>query len=134
MNSPSHPTDHPLTPSAGAEVSSEARSMAALGHALSFFEGGLVGPAILYFVKKDEDDFVAFHALQSLYFGLAFLALTVVSCGLLGVLLVIPYLVYEGVATVRAYEGKWYELPVVGRYARERHPGPAGSAPAPAAF
>jgi len=106
--------------------------MAALSHGLTFFEGGLFGPLVLYFVKKDEDDFVAFHALQSLYFALAFLVLTVVTCGVAGALLVIPYLVFEGIATLKASEGEWYALPVVGKYARERHPGPAG--PRPASF
>lgn len=99
------------------------KNLAALGHGLTFFEGGLFGPLILYFVKREESAFVAFHALQSLLFGLVFFGLTIVSCGLLGVLLVIPYMVFEGIATIKAYEGEWYELPIVGRYAREKHPG-----------
>ena len=73
-------TDPIDTPSASSE--SDERTMAAVAHGLTFFEGGLIGPLILYFVKKDESDFVAFHALQSLYFGLAFLLLTTITCGL----------------------------------------------------
>ena len=103
--------------------SDEERMMAAVSHGLTFFEGGLFGPLVLYFIKKDESEFVAFHSLQSLYFGLAFFALTLFTCGVAGVLLVIPYIIFEGIATVKAYEGQWYELPVVGRYAREKHPG-----------
>lgn len=105
------------------EPSDDERTLAAVAHGLTFFEGGLFGPLLLYFLKKDESEFVAFHALQSLYFGLAFFVITVVTCGLGAIVLGIPYLVFEAIAAVRAYEGKWYELPVVGRYAREKHPG-----------
>ncbi len=99
------------------------RTMAALSHGLSFVEGGLIGPLIVYLVKKDESQFVAFHALQSLYFGLAFLVISTVTCGLGAILLVWPYLIFEAIATMKAWEGEWYELPLVGRYAREKHPG-----------
>lgn len=107
----------------GHATTSEERTLAALGHGLTFVEGGLFGPLILYFVKRDESAFVAFHSLQSLLFGALFFGLTVLTCGVLGVLLVIPYMVFEGMATIKAYEGEWYELPIVGRYAREKHPG-----------
>lgn len=114
------PTPNALAPSG---PNQEERTLAAIAHGLTFFEGGLVGPLILYLVKKDESEFIAFHALQSLYFGLAFFVLSVVTCGIGAILLGIPYLVFEVIATIKAYEGEWYELPVVGRYARERHPG-----------
>ena len=41
---------------------------AAIAHGLTFFEGGIIGPLIVYVIKKDSSPFVAFHALQSLYF------------------------------------------------------------------
>ena len=103
--------------------SSDEKMMAALAHGLTFLDGGLLGPLVLYFVKKDESEFVAFHALQSLYFGLAFFVLSIVTCGLAAIILVIPYAVFEMIATMKAYEGEWYELPVVGSYARDKHPG-----------
>lgn len=98
--------------------------LAAAAHALSFVEGGLVGPLAVYFLQKDQSEFVAFHALQSLYFGLAMLVLTVLSCGLAAIVLIWPYLIFEGLAAVKAYDGEWYELPIVGAYARRQHPGP----------
>lgn len=101
---------------------SDSRLIAALSHGLTFFEGGLLAPLVIYLWKKDEDDFVAFHSLQSLYFGLAFWVLTAVSCGILGALLAIPYLVFEAIATYKAWEGEYFELPIVGRYAAEKHP------------
>lgn len=115
---------NPLVPSGpNSDPNQEERTLAAIAHGLTFFEGGLLGPLVLYLVKKDESEFIAFHALQSLYFGLAFLILSIVTCGIGAILLGIPYLVFEVIATMKAYEGEWYELPVVGRYARERHPG-----------
>ena len=103
--------------------SQDEKMMAAVAHGLTFFEGGLFGPLVLYFVKKDESEFVAFHALQSLYFGLAFFAISILTCGIGAALLVIPYAIFEAIATIKAYEGEWYELPVVGRMARDKHPG-----------
>ena len=109
-----------------AEPTQDDRVVAAVAHGVTFAEGGVFGPLVIYLLKKDESDFVAFHALQSLYFGVAFLAITLVTCGIGGAVLAIPYLVFEAIATLRAYEGKWYELPVVGRHARQKHPGPGG--------
>jgi len=101
------------------------RVFGAIAHGVSFVEGGLVGPLVVYLLKKDESEFVAFHALQSFYFGAAFLIATVVTCGLAALVLVWPYMIFEAIAAVRAYEGQWYELPLVGRAARRRHPGTA---------
>jgi hypothetical protein len=107
----------------GAEATQDERMMGAVAHGLTFFEGGLIGPLILYFIKKDESEFIAFHSLQSLYFGLAFFAATILTCGIGAIFLVWPYFIFEGIAAMRAYEGQWYELPIVGKYAREKHPG-----------
>jgi len=112
--------------------SSDERTLAAIGHGLTFLEGGIIGPLIVYLLKKDDSAFVAFHALQSLYFGLGFLMLTLVCvAGIfftfgLGVFLMVPlllvfsglYVVFEILATVKAYNGEWYELPIVGAMAR----------------
>lgn len=116
----------PVAEPAG-QPSHDARILGALAHGLTFLEGGLIGPLIIYLVKKD-DDFVAFHALQSLYFGLLFLAISAVTCGFGALVLVWPYLIYEAVATFKAYEGEYYELPIVGKWARRSHPGDGASA------
>jgi uncharacterized membrane protein len=115
----------PMNPSLPAPVpTQDDRVVAAVAHGMTFVEGGILGPLCIYILKKDENQFIAFHALQSLYFGLLFLVLTVLTCGVGAAVLVWPYLVFEGIAALRAYEGQWYELPIVGRYAREKHPGP----------
>lgn len=93
-------------------------------HALSFVEGGILGPLVVYMVKKDQSEFVAFHALQSLYFGLlaagVIIPITLITCGF-GVVLIVPYLIFELVATIRANDGEWYLLPIVGEWAWARH-------------
>lgn len=105
------------------------RMLAAVSHGVTFFEGGLLGPLVIYLLKKDESDFVAFHALQSLYFGALFFGLTLLTCGLAAVVLVWPYMIFEAIATYKAYEGEYYELPIAGAWARKRHPGPTGDEP-----
>jgi uncharacterized membrane protein len=106
--------------------------MAAVGHGLTFVEGGIIGPLILYLVQKDKDAFSAFHSLQSLYWGLAMIVLctfaggiTIVTLGL-GAILFLPivgiYMVFEVIATIKAYHGEWYMLPIVGELALKSHP------------
>lgn len=109
-------------------VSDNDKLIAALGHGLTFIEGGIIGPLILYLVQSKKNNFAAFHSLQSLYFGLAFVVISVLTCGI-GLVLAVPYVVFEVIATVRAYQGEWYVLPVVGKYALERHPPPPGVIP-----
>ena len=121
-------SDQPLLSKSAIEPSQNDRLMAALGHGLTFVEGGIVGPLIIYLIQDKKNAFSAFHSLQSLYFGLAFVVLTLVTCGL-GAVLVIPYVVFEIIATVKAYNGEWYVLPVVGKYALEKHPPPQGVEP-----
>jgi uncharacterized membrane protein len=127
----SEPKSDDLTPTktaVGAPTNDE-RVLAAVSHGVTFFEGGLIGPLIIYLVKKDTSDFVAFHALQSLAFGALFFGITFATCGLAAVILVWPYMIFEGIATFKAYEGEYYELPIVGAWARKRHPGAAPGEP-----
>jgi uncharacterized membrane protein len=87
---------------------------------------------VIYLVYKDRSQFVAFHALQALFFQLLALAVaialmlfSIVTLGL-GVLLAVPLaialaiavLVYTIIAAIQANNGVWYELPIVGRWAR----------------
>ena len=114
---------HPYRAQPEGSPTQDERMIAAVSHGMTFFEGGIFGPLIIYLIKKDSSPFIAFHSLQSLYFGIAFLVISLVTCGLGAVVLVWPYLIFEAIATYKAYEGEWYELPIFGRMARERHPG-----------
>jgi Uncharacterized protein conserved in bacteria, COG3296 len=101
-----------------------------LGHVVVV--GAYIAPLVIYLVYKDRSRFVAFHALQALFFQLLALAVSValilfsiVTLGLglllavpLGIALAIAVLVYTIIAAIQANNGVWYELPIVGRWAR----------------
>jgi uncharacterized Tic20 family protein len=56
---------------------SDEKLLAMFSH-FSVFLGGIILPIILYFVQKDKSKFVAFHALQSIFFHLIYLAVVFV--------------------------------------------------------
>jgi uncharacterized membrane protein len=97
----------------------EERTLAALGHGLTFVDGGILLPFVLYLLQKDKSQFVAFHCLQSIYFGLLAAVvllvigtpLYVLTCGF-GMILFLPlaiaYFVWEIIGIVKAYNGEWY--------------------------
>ena len=125
----SAPQAHPL------QLTSDERTWALAAHALTFVEGGVLGPLVVYMIKKDESEFIAFHALQSLLFGLLFtfisavfiapLAFCTFGFGALLILVVLPiYFGFELMAVFKANEGEWYMLPMVGPIAADRHPPP----------
>lgn len=115
------------------------RTMAAIGHGLTFVEGGIVGPLIVYILQREQSPFVAFHSLQSLLFGLLFLVVVSVYAMLgmvtlgLGLLVLLPvvfaasvfYMVFEVIAVIKAHNGEWYTLPFVGAWALRIHPPPS---------
>ena len=103
---------------------SEDRTMAMLAHLLLIFTG-FIGPLVIYFVKKDESRFVAFHALQAVYFWIITLVAMIISAVLvivfigrcLMILLGIGALIYEIILAVRANEGKWEKYWLAGDWA-----------------
>ena len=99
---------------AGAKPSKDSRNMAMMVHLLALFTGFL-GPLVIYLIKKDEDEFVAFHGLQAIYFELLAIPFCFLTCGL-GAIAVI---VYNIVALTRANNGEWYEYPLAGQWARK---------------
>ncbi len=98
--------------------------------------GQYVAPLVIYLAYKDCSRFVAFHALQALYFQLillvgailltaASLLIAFITCGF-GVILAIPLalaytivaLVYTIWPAIEASRGAWFELPLAGGWAR----------------
>jgi uncharacterized protein len=98
----------------GPPVTAEDKQLALIAHLSNIFFW-LVGPLVLYLVKKDTSKFVAFHALQSLYLALAGIILTTVTCGVGA----FPILILNVIAAMKANEGQLYEYPVVGAMARK---------------
>lgn len=107
-----------------------AHLFALLGYVVSL--GQYIAPLVIYLVYKDRSKFVAFHALQSLFFqllvlvvGIALVMFSIVTLGL-GLLIALPalvalwiaVLVYAIIAAIQANNGVWYELPFAGQWAR----------------
>jgi uncharacterized membrane protein len=114
-----------FTPFNAPEVTSEERTMSLLAHLLGLFTN-ILAPIIIYFIQKDKSKFVAFHALQAILFQIA-LGIAVFVSGLLCMVLigflllpivVIAGLVYVIKASIAANNGELYELPIVGKMAR----------------
>jgi uncharacterized Tic20 family protein len=109
------PEEYPLfTPS------SDERLLALLSHLLAIVPGiGILGPLVIFLLKKDESSFVTANAKESLNFQiticLAFVASFILVFVLVGVLLLwilgIMDIVLVIVATVRASENQVYRYP-----------------------
>ncbi len=98
-----------------------------LGYAVAL--GQYIGPLVIYLLYKDKSRFIAFHALQSLYFQLGLLVATaigiviaILTCGigavLLGALGVVA-VIYVIIAAIRANQGDWFEYWLVGAWAKK---------------
>jgi uncharacterized Tic20 family protein len=133
QNPYSSPGDAAAAPDAAFPDSDE-RLWAMLAHLAGIlgYLGGIgqyVVPLVIYLTYKERSTFVAFHALQSLYFqlgvlaaGFAVLVIALVTCvgGLLALPLSIGALAYAIVAAIRANHGEWFEYWLVGPWARRQ--------------
>lgn len=88
---------------------------------------GWLAALIIYLIYKDKSKFVAFHALQQLYFQIALFVATIIVVILIFLIvgfILLPFLILVALivpilAGVNANKGDWYEIPVVGRLARQ---------------
>ena len=97
-----------------------------IGGLLSYVLGWITG--LVFFLLEEKDEFVRFHAMQSI---IVFGAITVLSI-VLGILFMVPYLgeilgaffwiasvVLWIILMVKAYQGKRYKLPIAGDLAEK---------------
>ncbi len=113
-------------------ISNEDRTLAMLAHVLSLLGyvtvvGGWLPPLLIYFMKRDSQ-FVAFHALQAVYFTLLVVVATLavafiglMTCGLGFVFAPVVPLVHIilGILTaIKANSGELAEYPLAGGWAR----------------
>ena len=121
------PTTLPPAPGTGAvDVSQDDRTMAMLAYLLGIVTGFL-GPLVIWLIKKDQSKFVAYHGLQALLLHAVVTVgyilsgfLTVFLVGLLGYpVFFLLGLVYALLAGLAANRGEWYEIPVIGPFARQ---------------
>jgi uncharacterized Tic20 family protein len=96
------------------------KNLALIMHVLSLVGFSLIGPLIVWLVKKDESAFINAQGRELLNFQLSFLIYAVVCIPLCFVLIGIPLLIIVGLASfiltiiglVKATEGKIYRFPV----------------------
>jgi hypothetical protein len=106
-------------------ITKRSKNLATLCHLLSFCGylipfGGIVGPLILWLLKKRESRFIDYHGKESVNFQISILIYTIVSVILISVVigfillgaLAIFNLVCVILASVRANDGEFYRYPL----------------------
>lgn len=135
---PLPPHDEPIAASAAASrqmnVTEEEKLWAMLAQLLTIVTA-VIGPLVVYVIYMNRSKYVAFHALQAVFFVVAITVLSF-AVGILvfvslilcpvafilippGLLLSLAALVWPIYAAVQAYNGVWYEYPVIGPWARQ---------------
>jgi len=106
------PEEYPLT-----TPTSDERTLGILSHILAIVPGiGIFGPLVIWLVKKDESQFVAANAKESLNFQISIfiiaiiLIITVIGLFLLWILGILN-LILVIIATIKASENKIYRYP-----------------------
>ena len=91
---------------------------------------GWVAALVIYLAYKDKSKFVAFHALQQLYFMATLWVLGIISviafftivgipiAIILWVVIAVGSVAGPVIAGIKANNGEWWEYPIVGRMAR----------------
>lgn len=101
-------------------ASSDDRLMAMLIYVLSIFVP-VLGPLVIWLMKKDESAFVDFHGKEYFNFLISYTIytfvsslLTIILIGFIGLAIVGLYtLVFTIVAAIKAYDGQEYQIPLV---------------------
>ena len=96
------------------------KNLALIMHVLSLVGFSLIGPLIVWLMKKDESAFIDAQGRELLNFQISFLIYAIVCIPLCFVLIGIPLLIVVGIASfiltiiglVKATEGKIYRFPV----------------------
>ncbi|WP_058308076.1 DUF4870 domain-containing protein [Gracilibacillus massiliensis] len=104
-------------------TNNDERLFAMLIYLLSFFTA-IIGPIIIWMVKRDESDFIDYHGKEYLNFFISFTIYGIVS-GLLVFVLIgfilapivgILFFIFTLIALFKAYSGEKYRIPLVIRF------------------
>ena len=82
--------------------------------------GNIIGPLVIFLIKKDESNYIRHHATEALNFQISVLIYLIISGILCFILIGIPLLIalviidliYTIIATVKASNGKLYRYPI----------------------
>lgn len=101
---------------------SEEKMLAAAIYLVSFFLP-VLGPLVIWLVKKDESSFIDYYGKEYLNFMISYFVYTIIS-GVLTIILIgfiglwllgVLAVVFTIVAGIKAYEGKEYRIPMIFR-------------------
>ena len=100
--------------------SQDEKNLALIMHVLSLVGFSLIGPLIIWLIKKDESAFINIQGRELLNFQLSILIYAVICIPLCFILIGIPMLFVVGIASliltiiglIRATEGKIYRFPL----------------------
>jgi uncharacterized protein len=103
-------------------VTNEEKTFAAVMYVLNFFVP-VIGPLIIWILKKDESAFIDYHGREYFNFMISYFIYSVIS-GILVLILIgalllwvlgIAAFIFNIIAAVKAYEGKEYRFPLIFR-------------------
>ncbi|MFS0776508.1 DUF4870 domain-containing protein [Neobacillus sp. 3P2-tot-E-2] len=103
-------------------IKSEERMLAAILYVVSLFFP-IIGPLVIWLLKKDESSFINYHGREYFNFFISYTVYSVIS-GILIFLIVgifllwilgLMALVFTIIAAVKAYEGNEYRFPLIFR-------------------
>ena len=113
------------TVSAGNELSQDEKLWGMLCHLLAFAGyivpfGNIIGPLIMWLVKKDQSKYVNKHGKSSLNFEISITIYVLVAIILVFLLIGIPILIGLGIfqlivviiASIKAYDGQFFKYPL----------------------
>lgn len=100
----------------------EERLLAAAIYLISFF-APILGPLVIWLVKREESSFIDFHGKEYFNFMISYFVytlisgiLTIILIGLIGLWLIgILIVVFTIIAAIKAYEGTEYRIPWIFR-------------------
>ena len=103
-------------------IKSEERMLAAILYVVSLFFP-IIGPLVIWLLKKDESSFINYHGREYFNFFISYTVYSVISGILIflivGIILLwilgILALVFTIIAAVKAYEGNEYRFPLIFR-------------------
>ncbi len=104
---------------------SNERLLACLIYVTSFFTT-IIGPLLIWLIKKDDSPFIDFHGKQYLNFLISYSIYGIVSAilmliligFLLAAIVGILFFIFTIVGAIRAYEGAYYRIPLTIQFFR----------------
>lgn len=113
------------------EVSSSEKNYAMLCHLVAFSGfiipfGSIIGPLVMWLIKKEESEFINYHGKESLNFQISIAIYAIIS-GILALVLIgilflialgIIWIVFVIIASVKTSEGEEYRYPLTIRFVK----------------